>query len=126
MKLGLLFVLCCLLAFPAPAQVASPRAIDIPTWFGDPVPLVTPQGRKTRADEWARALNIVYTPSIVLFAPSGGEVIRIEAYLRPFHLAGAFAYVSSGAYRSEPSFQRFLQARAERLRREGRPVDLWN
>jgi len=93
--------------------------------LGDPAPLVTPQGRKARADEWARALNIVYTPSIVFFGTDGREVIRTEAYLRPFHLEGAFAYVSSGAYRQEPSFQRFLQARAERSRRDGRPVDLW-
>lgn len=89
------------------------------------VPLVTPQGTRSRSDEWARALNIVYTPSFVFFDASAKEVIRIEAYLRPFHLAGALAYVSSGAYRDEPSFQRFLQSRAERMRREGRPVDLW-
>lgn len=93
--------------------------------LGEPVSLITPDGRSTRADEWARALNIVYTPSIVLFDASGKEVIRTEAYLRPFHLAGALAYVSSAAYRREPSFQRFLQARAERLRLEGKPVDLW-
>jgi thioredoxin-related protein len=94
--------------------------------LGERIPLTTPQGSNSRADEWARALGIVYTPSIVFFDPTGREVIRTEAYLRPFHLAGAFAYVSSDAYRSEPSFQRCLQARAERLRREGRPVDLWN
>jgi len=52
-------------------------------------------------------------------------VIRTEAYIRPFHLAGAFAYVSSGEYRNEPSFQRFLQARADRMRKRGQPVDLW-
>jgi len=54
-----------------------------------------------------------------------GDNASAEAYLRPFHLAGALAYVSSRAYRSEPSFQRFMKARAERLSREGRPVDLW-
>jgi len=54
------------------------------------------------------------------------EVFRTEAYLRPFHLAGALEYVSSGSYTREPSFQRFLQARAERLRSRGQQVDLWN
>ena len=34
--------------------------------------------------------------------------------------------VASGAYRTEPSFQRFLQAKAERMRERGEPVDLWN
>src|SRR5438270_1405713 len=93
--------------------------------LGDRAVIITPVGDSARAEEWARALNIVYTPSIVLFDGSGREVIRTEAYLRPFHLAGALAYVSSGAYRTEPSFQRFMKARAERMSREGRPVDLW-
>ena len=87
--------------------------------------LTTPQGLKLHADEWARALKIVYTPSIVFFDATGREVIRTEAYIRPFHLAGAFAYVSSGEYRNEPSFQRFLQARADRMRKRGQTVDLW-
>ncbi len=53
------------------------------------------------------------------------EVFRIDAYLRPFHLASALDYVASGAYRDEPSFQRFVQTRAERLRVQGETVDLW-
>ena len=49
----------------------------------------------------------------------------MDAYLRPFHVASALEYVSSSAYRDEPSFQRFVQARAERLRARGEAVDLW-
>lgn len=75
-------------------------------------------------DPWARKLGIAYTPSIVLF-DAGKEALRIEAYVRPFHLAGALDYVASGAYRKEPSFQRYLQARSERMRARGEPVDLW-
>ena len=93
--------------------------------LGDSAMLTTPRGRKLGADQWARALKIVYTPSIVFFDARGREVIRTESYVRPFHLAGAFAYLSSGAYRKEPSFQRFLQARADAMRRRGDPVDLW-
>ena len=74
---------------------------------------------------WVGNLKITYVPSIVFFVAGGREVFRIEAYLRPFHLAGSLEYVSSGAYAREPSFQRFLQARAERLRGAGEPVDLW-
>jgi len=33
--------------------------------------------------------------------------------------------VSSGAYRNEPSFQRFVRSRADRLRASGQAVDLW-
>jgi len=64
-------------------------------------------------------------PSLVLFDKAGKEVFRTEAYLRPFHIAGALDYVGSGAYLQEPSFQRFLQARAERMKKQGLDVDLW-
>jgi len=93
--------------------------------LGDNAMLTTPQGARLRASEWARSLKIVYTPSIVFFDPEGREVLRTESYLRSFHLAGAFAYLSSGAYLKEPSFQRFLQARTEGMRQRGQQVDLW-
>jgi thioredoxin-related protein len=88
--------------------------------------VTTPEGRKSDAASWARALRVGYVPTLVLFDARGREVFRAEAYLRPFHIAGALDYVSSGAYAREPSFQRFLQAKAERMRGRGEPVDLWN
>ena len=88
--------------------------------------VVTPQGKEMAAVTWAHTLRVGYTPTMVLFDAKGREAFRTEAYLRAFHIAGALEYVSSGAYRREPSFQRFLQARAERLKRQGNPVDLWN
>jgi len=92
--------------------------------FADRAEVVTPAGAKTNGEAWARALGIAYTPSVVFFDGTT-EVLRVEAYLRPFHLASALEYVSSGAYRKEPSFQRFVQTRAERLRERGETVDLW-
>jgi thioredoxin-related protein len=87
--------------------------------------VVTPAGRRLTAEQWGRELNVAYTPTIVFFDERGQEVFRIEAYLRPFHLESGFDYVASGAYRKEPSFQRFIQARAERIRARGGKVELW-
>jgi thioredoxin-related protein len=91
----------------------------------DPAPVVTPDGRRLAAVDWAQALGIAYTPSIVFFGADGKEALRIEAYVRPFHLASALEYVASGAYRREPSFQRYILDRAAALRERGEPVDLW-
>jgi thioredoxin-related protein len=77
---------------------------------------------------WARSLGVSYTPTIILF-DRGREVLRVDSYVRPFHLASALEYVASGSYRKEPSFQRYVQARGERIReRSGSrgAVDLWN
>jgi len=88
-------------------------------------PLVAPGGQQVKVNEWAASLKLTYVPSMLFFDDRGREVFRIEAYLRPFHLAGSLEYVASGAYRTEPSFQRFLQAEAERQRARGETVDLW-
>jgi thioredoxin-related protein len=81
------------------------------------VPLAGPQ---------AKQLGVGEAPTLVLFDATGQEVLRLEAYFRPFHVAGSLEYVASGAYRTEPSLQRFLQAKADRMRRGGETVDLWN
>lgn len=91
----------------------------------DATRVTTPDGATLAAVDWAKSLGLAYTPSIVLFGPDGREALRIEAYVRPFHLASALEYVASGAYRKEPSFQRFIQDRAAAMRGRGEPVDLW-
>lgn len=93
--------------------------------FGVPTPLTTPTGQVTTAEAWGTALGVTFTPTIVFFDADGREVFRIDAYLRPFHLESSLDYVASGAYRDEPSFQRFIQGRAERIRASGANVDLW-
>ena len=88
-------------------------------------PVVTPTGEKTTMKAWSRKLNILFTPSLVFFDAGNREVFRTEAYLRAFHLHAALDYVASGAYRDYPEFQRYVQARADRMREQGRTVDLW-
>jgi len=87
--------------------------------------LIAPGGQQVKVNGWAASLKLNYVPAMLFFDDQGKEVFRIEAYMRPFHLAGSLEYVSSGAYRTEPSFQRFLQGEAERQRARGEPVDLW-
>lgn len=92
--------------------------------LAEATPVTTPGGEQLTGETWARRLGIVYTPSIVFFdGPT--EVFRTEAYMREFHLIGALEYVANGAYRAEPSFQRFLQARTERLHKKGVRVEIW-
>src|SRR4051812_8741720 len=82
----------------------------------DATRVTTPDGRALAAVDWAKSLGVAYTPSILLFGADGREALRIDAYVRPFHLASALEYVASGAYRREPSFQRFILERAAAMR----------
>lgn len=84
-----------------------------------------PDGTSTTASRWARDLGIGYSPAMVLFDPEGGVIMKINAQFRTFHILGALAYASSGAYHEEPNFQRYLSARAEEIREQGIDVDIW-
>lgn len=85
-----------------------------------------PNSSRVTTNSGQALLESGYVPALVFLDRRGREVFRTEAYLRPFHLAGALEYVASGAYAEEPSFQRFLQAKAERMKSRGERVDLWN
>ena len=91
---------------------------------GAPALLTTPDGRRLDARAWARDLKVQLYPTAVFFDAQGREVFRFEGDWRPFHIESAFDYVASGAHAREPQFQRFVQARSERLREQGRAVDL--
>ncbi|MDP2829198.1 MAG: thioredoxin fold domain-containing protein [Sulfuricellaceae bacterium] len=89
-----------------------------------PTEVITPDGRKTTASEWAAKLNVSYAPTMVYFDVSGKEVFRSEAYLKAFHVQSILDYVASGSYRQYPEFQRFIEARADALRAKGVEVDI--
>lgn len=90
----------------------------------DEASLQTPDGKDMKMAEWAKTLDIKYSPSLVFFDASGKEVFRTEAYLKAFHIHGALDYVATGAYQSQPEFQRYLQHRREVLAAHGFNVDL--
>ena len=105
------------------AQLARLDVVRLP--LADAVELVDPRGRKVVASAWARELQVPYSPTWVFFGDDGQEAFRVDGYVRAFHLAGALEYAATQGWRSEPQFQRWLQAKAERERAAGRPVDLW-
>ncbi len=87
--------------------------------------LVTPDGSRTTAAQWANALGIAYTPTLAFFDGGAKEVFRIEGYVKPFHFASGLDYVASGAFRNQPDFQKFLETRAQRLRARGETVKIF-
>ncbi|MEE9343248.1 MAG: thioredoxin fold domain-containing protein [Gammaproteobacteria bacterium] len=88
------------------------------------MPLITPKGATLTAKQWAKVLDIQYTPTLVMFDVEGREVFRTDAYLKAFHTQSAMDYVRSGAYLKQESFQRYLQARVDALEAKGFHVDI--
>lgn len=113
-------------ALARPPMQALLKRLDVARLgLGDSRPITTPAGQRADAAAWLRELKLEFTPSVLFFDERGREVFRVDGYTRPFHYESAFDYVASGAWRSEPQFQRFIQARAERRRAAGQPVDIW-
>lgn len=104
------------------SQVARTDNVQINMWSSDEI--ATPDGRKMAAAAWAKELDIKYAPSVVFFDAAGKEVARIEAYLKSFHVQSVYDYVASGAYKQQPSFQRFIEARGDKLREQGVKFDI--
>lgn len=87
--------------------------------------LITPTGKRTTAKVWYDTLKLTYTPAIVFFDKTGVEIIRKDAYFKQLHLYSIMDYVLTGAYKTQPSFQRYIEHRANTLREQGVEVDVW-
>lgn len=87
--------------------------------------IVTPSGAKTTAKQWANSLGLSYLPAIIFFNQTGKEVMRIDAQMRTFHIQSVFDFVNTASYKTEKNFQRWISARAERIREEGKDVDIF-
>ena len=86
--------------------------------------ITPPAGKKIKIRDWAKKLNVKYAPSLLFFNNEGEEVFRTDAYLKAFHTQTAMDYVSSGAYKTQSNFQRFVDKRADHLREQGIEVNL--
>ena len=87
--------------------------------------VTTPAGNSTSAKEWANQLGISYLPAMLFFDQAGKEVMRIDAQMRTFHIQSVFDYVLTGAYKTELNFQRYISARADKIREGGIDVDIF-
>lgn len=88
--------------------------------------ITTPAGKKLKIRDWAKKRDVNYAPGLLFFNEKGEEVFRADAYLKAFHIQTAMDYVSSGAYKTQSNFQRFVDERADHLREQGIVVDLMN
>lgn len=87
--------------------------------------IINPAGVKTTPKKWYENLKLTYKPAVVFFDKNGLEVIRKDAFFKSYHFQGIITYVTSGAYKTQPKFQRYLEAKSTKLRKQGITVDIW-
>ena len=84
-------------------EIEKMNVIQLNMWADTPV--VTPQGVKTTAKEWARSLDIFYAPSIVFFDNNGKEIIRVDSVTYFYRLWGVLDYVNQKGYEKSTDYQ---------------------
>ena len=92
-------------------------------------------GEVTTEKKLARKYRVQFTPTLQFFPKELAEdnkepghdveVWRLLGYWKPFHFLSTFVYVNEKGYDTEPNFQRWLQARGDGLRAQGKDVELW-
>jgi thioredoxin-related protein len=76
-------------------------------------PVVTPTGERTTANEWARQLNIFYTPALIFFDERGREILRLDSVTRLYRLKGVMKYVLTKAYEKYPTYLEYRYDRSD-------------
>ncbi len=77
-----------------------------------------------------------FTPTTLFFAWDDPDkppadmrealAFMMPGYFKPFHHVSALEYVASDGYKEQPNFQRWLQAKADRMREQGLEVNIWD
>lgn len=91
-------------------------------------------GQELEERALARKWGVVFTPTIMFLdenvAKVGNrpgakaEVARMPGYFKPFHFINMFQYVREKAYERQ-HFQKYIQAKAEDMRKKGKKVKIW-
>lgn len=87
--------------------------------------IITPSGKRTTAKKWYEDLKLTDKPAIVFFDKQGEEIIRKDAFFKAYHFHGIMTYVTSGDYKQQPNFQRYLENKSNKLRAQGVTINIW-
>jgi thioredoxin-related protein len=83
--------------------------VQLDMWSDTPV--ITPDGRRTTARDWAADLGLFFAPTIIFFDERGQEIMRVDSVVGFFRLRNVLNYVTSKAYLTE-SYQSWRITRA--------------
>ena len=68
-------------------------------------PVITPEGEKISARDWADRLGIDYLPTTIFFDEYGKEILRIDSVVKLYRMRSTLSYVLHKGYQNYPSMQ---------------------
>jgi len=84
-------------------EIEKMKVVQLNMWSDTAI--ITPQGNKTTAKQWARSLDIFYAPSIIFFDSNGEEIIRLDSVAHFYRLWGVLDYVNRQGYKHSKDYQ---------------------
>ena len=72
--------------------------------------LIRPDGKRSTAEEWAKELDLFYTPTLIFFDEHGKEIIRISSVVWVYRLNNVLNYISTGGYKEFATYQLWRQS----------------
>jgi len=67
-------------------------------------PVITPNGQRITAKQWAEQLNLFYTPTLIAFDERGHEIIRIDSVAHVYRLKSVLEFIVTRTYMTTPDF----------------------
>jgi thioredoxin-related protein len=67
-------------------------------------PVITPNGQRISAKQWADQLNLFYAPTLIAFDERGNEIIRIDSVAHIYRLKSVLEFIVSKNYLTRPNF----------------------
>ena len=99
----------CDLLHSQPLQAAEIRALidhfeTVQLDIHSATPVLTPDGQRLTAKQWAEQLGIFYTPTLIAFDEAGTEIIRIDSVAHHYRLKSVLEYIVSKEYLDSANF----------------------
>jgi thioredoxin-related protein len=85
-------------------QLQAYEVVQLNVW-DDSTPVLTPDGKRLRARQWARQLGLFYAPTLIMFDERGKEIFRVDSVVQFSRLTNVLRYVAEKAYLKYPLFQ---------------------
>lgn len=84
-------------------EIGKINAVQLDMWSD--AAIVTPDGQKTTAKEWAKNLKLFYTPTLIFFDAKGNEIIRLDSVVQYYRLWGVLDYINKRGYENDENYQ---------------------
>jgi thioredoxin-related protein len=88
------------------------EVVQLNVW-DDATPVLTPDGKRMSARQWARHLGLFYAPTLIMFDERGKEVFRVDSVVQFSRLGNVLRYVADKAYLKYPLFQLWSREHAQ-------------